>query len=148
MHNTLTGSDYGLLDERTRRPRPNYWAALLWRQLMGTTVLDAGAPVQSGLHVYAHCQREVAGGVTILVINTNRNAPRSLTLPTASARYTLDAVSLTGIDVRLNGRTLKLSAHDELPSIAGVPTIAGTTTFAPATITFLAIPAAANDACR
>jgi heparanase 1 len=148
MHNTLAGSDYGLLDEQTRQPRPNYWGALLWRQLMGTTVLDAGSPVQSGLHVYAHCQREVAGGVTLLVINTSRNAPRSLTLPTASERYTLDAVSLADIDVRLNGRALKLSAHDELPSTAGVPTIAGTTTFAPATITFLAIPAAANDACR
>src|SRR5439155_14663427 len=110
MHNTLAGSDYGLLDEQTRQPRPNYWGALLWRQLMGTTVLDAGAPIQSGLHVYAHCQREVAGGVTIVVINTNRNAPRSLTLPTASERYTLDAVSLADIDVRLNGRALKLSA--------------------------------------
>jgi hypothetical protein len=148
MHNTLAGSDYGLLDDQTRQPRPNYWGALLWRQLMGTTVLDVGVPVQSGLHVYAHCQRDVAGGVTILAINTGRNAPRSLTLATASERYTLEAVSLADIDVRLNGRALKLSAHDELPSIAGVPTIASTVTFAPATITFLAVPAAANDACR
>ena len=41
MHNTLASSDYGLLDEKTYEPRPNYWAALLWRRLMGTTVLDA-----------------------------------------------------------------------------------------------------------
>ena len=41
-HNTLAASDYGLLDEKTLRPRPSYWAALLWRRLMGTTVLDAG----------------------------------------------------------------------------------------------------------
>ena len=32
-HNTLAASDYGLLDEKTLRPRPNYWAALLWRRL-------------------------------------------------------------------------------------------------------------------
>src|ERR1700759_1159150 len=38
MHNTLDASDYGLLDEDTLAPRPNYWAALLWRRLMGTTV--------------------------------------------------------------------------------------------------------------
>ena len=148
MHNTLVGSDYGLLDEQTRQPRPNYWGALLWRRLMGTTVLDAGMPVQSGLHVYAHCQSDVAGGVAILVINTDRNAPRALMLPTASERYTFDAVNLADIDVRLNGRMLKLTADDELPSIAGVPTLASTVTFAPASITFLAIPAAANDACR
>src|SRR5438105_1155121 len=137
MHNTLVGSDYGLLDEQTRQPRPNYWGALLWRRLMGTTVLDAGMPVQSGLHVYAHCQSDVAGGVAILVINTDRNAPRALMLPTASERYTFDAVNLADIDVRLNGRMLKLTADDELPSIAGVPTLARTVTFAPASNTVL-----------
>ena len=41
-HNTLVASDYGLLDESTLTPRPNYWAALLWRRLMGTTVLRIG----------------------------------------------------------------------------------------------------------
>ena len=35
MHNTLDASDYGLLDENTLAPRPNYWGALLWRKLMG-----------------------------------------------------------------------------------------------------------------
>ena len=44
MHNTLAASDYGLIDERTLQPRPNYWGALLWRQMMGTTVLDADVP--------------------------------------------------------------------------------------------------------
>ena len=74
MHNTLAASDYGLLDERTLEPRPNYWGALLWRQLMGTTVLDPGLPIQAGLHVYAHCRRGMPGGVTLLVINTDRGA--------------------------------------------------------------------------
>ena len=34
-HNTLAASDYGLLDEKTFVPRPNYWAALVWHRLMG-----------------------------------------------------------------------------------------------------------------
>jgi hypothetical protein len=59
MHNTLDASDYGLLDENTLEPKPNYWAALLWRKFMGTTVLEAGVPIQSGLHVYAHSLRGV-----------------------------------------------------------------------------------------
>jgi hypothetical protein len=41
-----------------------------------------------------------------------------------------------------------LSTKDDLPEIRGVPTPAGTLAFAPATITFLAIPTAANRACR
>ena len=45
-----------------------YWGALLWRQLMGPTVLDSSVPVELGLHVYAHCQRHVSGGVTLLVL--------------------------------------------------------------------------------
>jgi hypothetical protein len=148
MHNTLAASDYGLLDEKTLAPRANYWGALLWRQLMGRIVLDSGLSIQKGLHVYAHCQRGTAGGVSLLIINTDRNAPHSLMLPTASERYTLDAASLRDTTVRLNGLTLELGVRDDLPRIASVRTVAGTLTFAPSTITFLAIPAAANSACR
>jgi heparanase 1 len=148
MHNTLAASDYGLLDEKTLQPRPNYWGAVLWRQLMGTTVLDAAAPTQSGLHLYAHCQRGTPGGVALLVINTDRNAAHSLTLPAASVRYTLDATNLLDQRVRLNGRTLALEAGDELPSLAGAPTTTKTLTFEPTTITFLAVAEAQNGACR
>ena len=148
MHNTLAASDYGLLDERTLEPRPNYWGALLWRQLMGTTVLDAGLPIQLGLHVYAHCQKDGSGGVTLLVINTDRSAPHALMLPTASVLYTLDAENPLDIRVRLNGNVLTLGAGDTLPSISGTPMRAGPLTFARATITFVAIPEAGNNACR
>ncbi|MES1148408.1 MAG: hypothetical protein ABUL53_04435, partial [Bradyrhizobium guangdongense] len=54
MHNTLAASDYGLLDETDFHPRPNYWGALLWHRLMGTTVLDVGSST-ADLHLYAHC---------------------------------------------------------------------------------------------
>jgi heparanase 1 len=148
MHNTLAASDYGLLDERTLQPRPKYWGALLWRQLMGTTVLDAAVPIQSGLRVYAHCQGGAPGGVALLVINTDRDAPHSLMLPTASVRYTLDAASLLDTAVRLNGSTLALDPAGTLPPITAVPTAANIVTFKQTSITFLAIPAAGNNACR
>lgn len=147
MHNTLAASDYGLLDEKTLAPRPNYWGAWLWRRLMGTSVLDSGVPIEAGLHVYAHCQRGKPGGVSLLVLNSERTAPRTLRLAAASERYTLDAAKLDDGTVRLNGHALELGASDDLPDIRAVRTPAGTLTFAPATITFLAIPAAANRAC-
>src|ERR1700704_4502142 len=115
---------------------------------MGSTVLDSGGPIQAGLHVYAHCQRGTPGGVSLLVINTSRDAPRSLTLPNASERFTLDAAGLRDTTVRLNGTTLALGAGDERPPIGVSGTAAGKGTFGKATITFLAIPDAGNNACR
>ena len=148
MHNTLAASDYGLLNERTLAPTPSYWGALLWRLLMGNVVLDPDVPAQAGLHIYAHCQRGTHGGVSLLVLNVDRSAPRALSLPAASQRYALDAASLQDTTLRLNGLPLRLGSQDDLPHIAGVWTAAGDLTFAPATITFLTMPAAGNQACQ
>jgi glycosyl hydrolase family 79 len=148
MHNTLDASDYGLLDENTLAPRPNYWGALLWRRLMGTTVLDSGVPIQTGLHVYAHSLRGTPGGVALLVINTDRDAARTLRIPTEARRYTLSASPLQGARVQLNGKELALGAHDEVPDRVGVPVAAGDISFEPASITFLALPTAENSACK
>lgn len=147
MHNTLAASDYALLDDQTFRPRPSYWAALLWHRLMGTTVLDAGSAVAPGLHVYAHCYPGLRGAVTLLAINLSRDTPRSFAVPLPSKRYTLGSARLQGTMVQLNGDTLALAAGDRLPDIIGIQTAAGTNRLAPATITFFVIPGAANPAC-
>jgi len=147
-HNTLASSDYGLLDENSLAPRPNYWAALLWRKFMGTTVLDAGVSPAPSLHLYAHCLRGNPGGVALLVINTDRAATQSLELPTAADRYTLTAQSLEEVRVRLNGSELKMGADDAIPQLEGAPTSAGRLVFEPASITFLAVRNANNASCR
>ena len=117
---------------------------------MGTTVLDSGVPIQQGLHVYAHCLRGVAGGVALLVINTDKALQRMLSLPQRGERYTLSSGSsdLQVTTVQLNGQPLALGAGDTLPALAGVPVPAGSVTFQPASITFLAFPEAGNTACR
>ncbi len=148
MHNTLAASDYGLLDENTYEPRPNYWAAVLWRRLMGTVVLEAGAAPAPNLHVYAQCLRNHPGGVALLVINADQTASQSIGVPAASERYTLTAQDLQDRHVKLNGIELQLGAGDSLPELNGLATRAGQVTFAPASITFLAIPKAHNASCR
>lgn len=148
MHNTLSASDYGLLDENTLTPRPNYWSALLWRKMMGTTVLDAGASPAAALHLYAHCLREHPGGVALLAINADRTAAHEIETPAKSERYTLTAKDLMGTSVDLNGSEMKLGTDDALPSIIGRSTKAGRVEFAPASITFLAFPDAGNASCR
>jgi hypothetical protein len=144
-HNTLAASDYGLLDEKTLRPRPNYWAALLWRRLMGTTVLDAS--MHHGTHLYAHCRRGVRGAVTLLAINTDRTASAMLRLPVTGERYTLSADHLQSAEVKLNGTTLELGPNDDLPRFAAEISPPGSVEIGPATITFLTVGDAGNPAC-
>ncbi len=148
FHNTLVASDYGMLDEDTFVPKPKYWAALLWRRLMGTTVLDSGIPLAEGRHVYAHCLRGVPGGVAILAINTSRTQATAIELPAAAARYTLSAPALDATQIQLNGQELKLGRGDALPALRGARVGAGTLELAPASITFLALAQAGNAACR
>jgi hypothetical protein len=121
-------------------PNADYWAALMWRRTVGTQVLDAG-PIQPGLHIYAHSLRGRDGGVALLVINTDKSAPRTLHIPVRSERYTLSTRGdLQSKRVQLNGKELKLEANDELPDLAGARADAGDMRCAPATITFLALP--------
>ncbi len=155
IHNTLAASDYALIDERTLTPRPNYWGAVLWRRLMGTTVLDSGkldagerVPDQPGLHVYAQCLRNHPGGVAVLAINASKTEPREFALPSAFNSYTLTADDLLSPTVKLNGTELKVTASGDLPPLEGVKHKRGDITLSPASITFLAIPEAKNRACE
>ena len=147
-HNTLAASDYGLVDDRTLAPRPNYWAALLWRTLMDNTVLESGLPPRAGLHTYAHCLRGTPGGVAILVLSTDKAASQTLRIPTPTRRYTLSSSDPQSARVRLNGSELTWDQKGDLPRLTGASTAAGDVTFAPATISFLAAPGASNGACR
>ena len=79
--------------------------------------------------------------------HNSRTDRSKITLPTASLRYTLSAPTLQSASVRLNGQPLKLDRNDDLPEINGRTAAAGPIHFAPAAITFLAIPEAANTAC-
>ena len=54
FHNTLASSAYGLLDAETHEPRPQYWGALLYSKLAGTTVYDTKIERVEGAHVFAH----------------------------------------------------------------------------------------------
>jgi heparanase len=148
MHNTLAASDYGLLDQNTLEPRPNYWATVLWHRLMGTTVLDPQVSFAPNTYVYAQCLEGRPGGVTLLVINADRQRSFDLNVPAASERYTLTAKQLEDTTVELNGNTLRLASRGDLPQFKGEPINAGRVSFAPASITYLAIAHAGNANCQ
>lgn len=147
FHNTLAASDYALIDDETWLPRPNYWAALLWRRLMGEVVLDAGSN-RPDLHVYAHCLRDQPGGVALVAVNLSRTKQAGLNLSSPAERYTLTADQFQSDTVRLNGRALTLTPSNRIPELEGKEISQGEVTLAPASITFLTVPRAGNPACR
>lgn len=148
MHNTLASSDYGLLDENTFAPRPNYWAALLWRRLMGATVLNPQISPVPNLYVYAHCLRNHPRGVTLLVVNADVHQAHEVSLVPEAERYTLTANQIQDRTVLLNGKPLQLNRDGDIPEFVKELTRPGRISLASASITFFAIPNANNRSCR
>jgi hypothetical protein len=143
-HALISGSN-GIIDEKTFQPNASYWAAVLWRRLMGTRVLDAG-PQRAGLHLYAHCLRGTRGGITLLAINL-QNSSAAIAFDKPADIYALTAPEMQSRTVLLNGRALALGRNDALPAMSPVRQRAGQVTLAPSSIAFIALPRAKNPAC-
>jgi hypothetical protein len=148
MQNTLASSDYGLLDEQTLNPRPNYWVAVLWKRLMGTRVLDPGVQNTDTVEVFAHCSNEGHGAVTVVAMNMDKTASQSLSIPEASERYRLTAPDLYGTSVMLNGRPLEAAADGSIPAIKGEKANGGSVQLPPLSISFFTVDRANNPACK
>ena len=140
FHNTLASSDYGYLKHGTFDPRPSYFAALLWKQLMGDVVYDSGEAIREGAHVYAHSRKDGKEGVAYLVINNSKTETTIVELSKDAVRYSLDGNgNMRSPVMYLNGKPLALGANDELPVMEGVPQAAGKVELAPGTCTFFVL---------
>jgi heparanase len=147
MHNTLAASDYSLITTDTLQPKPNYWAAVLWKQSMGTTVLDPHTPTNAPLRIYAHCAKSANGGVSLLLLNTDKTQKHSVALSSPAERYTLTAGDLASPTISLNGTTLQAAPDGSLPPIKSQHVDAGSVILEPESITFLVIPSAQIKSC-
>lgn len=144
-HALISGSN-GVIDEKTFMPNADYWAALLWRKLMGTEVLDAGVD-KSGLHTYAHCQRGNPGGVTVLALNL-QDTTETIRVSGPAGLYALTAPELQSRAVALNGATLEVGEDDTLPAITPKRVDGKSISLAPTSINFITLPEAGNPACQ
>jgi hypothetical protein len=147
MYNTLASSDYGMIDEETYAPRPNYWAALLWKRTMGARSLDPGISPSSGMRIYAQCMKDAPGGVAMLILNVDKSDAHSLTLPIEGQRYTLSSPDLLSKAVLLNGQELRIAADGVVPEYKGEGFKQGVVSFAPSTISIITLPGAGNASC-
>ena len=124
VRQSLTGMNYGLLDEETLEPRPDYWHSLLWKRLMGPQVLATMARGENAdrLRAYAHAGTE-PGAVTVLAINLDPAREALLVFPELEGRgrelYAVTAPDPLGQTVLLSGEVLALSGG-ALPPLRGV----------------------------
>ena len=140
FHNTLASSDYGYLKHGTFEPRPNFFAVLLWKKLMGDTVYSTGEAIREGAHVYAHSRADGKPGAAYLVINNSMTDTTELTLPSSATVYSLTGYGkLRSRVMALNSKPLTLGEGDALPEFVGEEVKAGKLTLAPASCTFIVI---------
>lgn len=146
MHNTLAASDYALIDGDTRQPRPNYWAAVLWRRTMGTIVLQPPPAPAADVRLYAHCLRGVPGGVALLALNLGADA-QVVPIGGSGQAWVMQAQALDDHTITVNNRAPRLEADGGLSGLEGAAMTGGATVPGQA-IAFVAAPHARNAACR
>lgn len=157
VRQTLSGGDYGLIDDATMTPNPDYWASLLWRRLMGTRVLDAtvdvaDAPVQA----YAHCMPgESATGVAMALVNEHPSQMTQVHVPRLQGEVGFFVVTAKGPKARtvlINGKEPRLSASGDVPSLVPAqinvrPNDLLTVPLPPHSYAFVVFPQAQAKAC-
>jgi heparanase 1 len=155
VRQSLSGADYGLLSEPALEPRPDYFASLLWRRLMGPRAL-AVTFKRRLLRAYAHCTatgapQARAGAVTMLFINLDAQ-PVSVALDgtrsDASELYLVSATSLTAPQASLNGVPLTVDGDGKAGPLAAVAGAGDTITLPPRAYAFVLLPSANAAACR
>jgi heparanase 1 len=82
---SLVGARYGLLDQETLDPRPDFWASFLWKKLMGPVVYPSPRPARwpASLRAYLHGDDRTPWSRTLLVVNLHqtRTVPLGLEAP-------------------------------------------------------------------
>ncbi|KAJ7547200.1 hypothetical protein O6H91_08G074200 [Diphasiastrum complanatum] len=78
---SLIGGHYGLLNTTTFHPNPDYYSALLWKELMGTEVLSAVSVGNVYLRAYAHCTKGDTHSIAVALINLSNTTEFNVHIP-------------------------------------------------------------------
>ena len=117
---TLCGADYGLLDEATLSPTPEYWVSVLWKRLMGCDVYEVTCEPKPppSLRLYCHgIQNEDYR--TYLIINLDEN---EVELDFGMSRWYVAVWIVQGESpasqtLTINGKTPLATKDGKLPSL-------------------------------
>ncbi|MCX5997808.1 MAG: glycoside hydrolase [Chloroflexi bacterium] len=137
VRQSLTGMNYGMIDDADLAPRPDYWNSLLWKRLMGTRVYDVkvGGDPSGKLRAYAHSGAgDDHGSLTVLLINLDHQRSAAVSFPAIKSNnsqiYEFTTPDIFSKEVLLNGSELKFAPDGSMPAIhgrqqpeAGVPNV-------------------------
>lgn len=150
VRQTLSGLNYGMIDDADLTPRPDYWNSLLWKRLMGTQVFQAQATGDTAgrLRVYAQATAGAeSDAVTVLAVNLDPQRDAVVSFPGFAGRayrvYQVNAPDILGTELLLNGKALALVDDRTLPEIVGAarPGVdAPAETIHPLSYTFIVFP--------
>jgi hypothetical protein len=163
MHQELccgsgSGNEYILLQGRGHAPTASYWATLLWKRLVGGRVLGVAGDLAPGrtLRAYAHCAKNVSGGVALTLLNVAREAASvDVRVGAGDVRaqrrdeYRLSTVEGTFVGQRttLNGRELLLSGSVLPPLTPSAGVASDPLLVPPLSVAFVVLPEARVPAC-
>ncbi|XP_028828965.1 heparanase [Denticeps clupeoides] len=137
IRQVLIGAGTYHLVDNSLNPLPDYWLSVLYKELVGTEVLDVSAVTSYGanrtLRVYCHCTNRRStnyrrGAVTLFALNLNKRPVKMVLAPPVSnttvEAFVLDAAEpgergLYSSFVRLNGNLLKMVDDRTLPELRG-----------------------------
>jgi heparanase 1 len=126
VRQSLTGMNYGMIDDTDLAARPDYWNSLLWKRLMGTRAYDvkvSGDP-SGKLRAYAHSGAgDEPGSLTVLLINIDPQHNAAVSFPgirsVSSQTYQITTPDIFGKEVLLNGSKITFTPEGSLPMIEG-----------------------------
>ena len=156
---TLLGGDYEIINRTTGRPNPDYYTALLWHDLVGSSVyaLDSGSSAKidvssndctKGVRLSAHDSATAGDGddeVVVVAVNfaLQANCSVELDFSTEDEDVAGSLWQLTGHPrsnrIFLNGAELRSSSSAVLPKLDPVDHNTTTLVLPPASVSFLRI---------
>ncbi|KAL3863623.1 hypothetical protein ACJMK2_005373 [Sinanodonta woodiana] len=129
LRQSFYSGHYSLLDHNDCSPNPDYWLTLLYKNLVGRTVLNVtSSDASRHLRVYAHCTnikrtQYKPGSVTIYLMNLHKKETVKVEILNFLSEnvdfYLLQPVPSTNVKskyISLNGKTLSLQ-NNELPPL-------------------------------
>lgn len=132
MRQSLKGGYYSLIDH-DYNPCIDYWVSVLYKQLVGTKVLNVTGFLEydRAVRAYAHCVNDgnergydPTSTVTVFVLNVNETEEAEIQLEGSLADLDGDSFVFTSATgemdsrlVKLNGEVLKMISDEELPEL-------------------------------
>jgi heparanase 1 len=150
IRQALSGGSYNLIDDATLEPAPDYYASVLWKRHMGSTVLAASLDAApETLRAYAHCDVQAGGAVALVVINFDADNPASVAFLDGNLDF--EAMVVTAEDVlatsiSLNGEPFAALPEGQVPTPVVEPQ-RGALELPPLSYAFVRVPEAGAAAC-